>query len=283
MQRTVRHRAPSQRRVRCRRCPGRHPHAFQDCAGVRPDERSPPSSSRLACARPARDLRGHFSIVSHPLDDADAIVSLASHEWERLPLTARLARQHPAALVILTLPRTVSRYNCHDCYARVARLVAAGIAPERIHILPLTEEGTYGEATACRQFLSATPRKELLRCHVAVPHAPRAGSLSGRFPGNGYADWRGAGVGVLARSTWLVVVIELRPPVCQLRVGGNRVLRWKVSDPSSWPRMMSAAVCSSCNITVFHAASPVLNKVPQSATGTLGMAVPYMGLGCHSG
>ena len=45
---------------------------------------------------------GSALVVSEPLASPDAIVSLASHEWERLPAAAALARQYPEALVVLT-------------------------------------------------------------------------------------------------------------------------------------------------------------------------------------
>ena len=44
---------------------------------------------------------GTLLVVRQPLERPDAIVSLASHEWERLPATARLARENPAASIIL--------------------------------------------------------------------------------------------------------------------------------------------------------------------------------------
>jgi hypothetical protein len=44
---------------------------------------------------------------------------LASHEWERLPAAAALARRYPDALVLITVPRVVNEYNCHRCDERV--------------------------------------------------------------------------------------------------------------------------------------------------------------------
>jgi uncharacterized SAM-binding protein YcdF (DUF218 family) len=105
---------------------------------------------------------GEALIVDRPLDDPDAIVSLASHEWERLPVAAAAARRYPQATVILTLPATVSRYNCHDCAHRVERLVAAGVSAARVRIVPLGSGGTYGEALACREVASQTPFRRLL-------------------------------------------------------------------------------------------------------------------------
>jgi uncharacterized SAM-binding protein YcdF (DUF218 family) len=93
------------------------------------------------------------ALVAHvEVDNPDAIVSLASHEWERLPATAALARQHPSAQVLLTSPMAVNEFNCHDCYHRIARLVAAGVEEDRIVILPRRVYRTRDEAEAVRQW-----------------------------------------------------------------------------------------------------------------------------------
>jgi uncharacterized SAM-binding protein YcdF (DUF218 family) len=93
------------------------------------------------------------SLVSvRPVSNPAAIVSLASHEWERLPDTARLAKAAPSASVILTLPQPVSVFNCHDCGGRVNRLRHLGVSPDRVTIVPLTTPGTYGEANAVLDF-----------------------------------------------------------------------------------------------------------------------------------
>lgn len=91
-------------------------------------------------------------VVSRPLAEPDAIVSLASHEWERLPETARLGGRYPAARILLTLPAPVSEFNCHDCGGRADRLQRMGVERSRIDILPLIDSGTYGEARACLAF-----------------------------------------------------------------------------------------------------------------------------------
>ena len=78
-------------------------------------------------------------------------MSLASHEWERLPAAAAAARRFPSAAVLLTQPAKVSVYNCHDCGHRVDRLTADGVAASRVRILPLSLGGTRGEAEACRE------------------------------------------------------------------------------------------------------------------------------------
>jgi uncharacterized SAM-binding protein YcdF (DUF218 family) len=91
-------------------------------------------------------------IVELPLARPDAIISLGSHEWERLPVAARLAAEHPNALVILTNPAVPTRFNCHDCAHRVDRLRNMGVAESRVSVLPILGAGTYGEARAAAAF-----------------------------------------------------------------------------------------------------------------------------------
>ena len=106
---------------------------------------------------------GTALVVSSPLGGPpDAIVSLASHEWERLPETARWALATPGAQVVLTQPQTVTELNCHDCSGRVGRLERLGIARERIVTVPLTSRGTHGEAVATLHFARESGIRRLL-------------------------------------------------------------------------------------------------------------------------
>ena len=107
---------------------------------------------------------GTSLVISVPLDAPDAIISLGSHEWERLPAAARLAARHPSAVVLLTQPRVITVDNCHDCGRRAARLARDGVAPTRIHVLPPAGRGTYGEAEAALGFA----RQKLLRRFLIV-------------------------------------------------------------------------------------------------------------------
>ena len=95
---------------------------------------------------------GTALVVSVPVADPDAIVMLASHEWERLPAAVALATRYPRALVLLTLPESVTVFNCHDCARRPDRLARAGVTTERIRVLPITAPGTHGEALAVHDF-----------------------------------------------------------------------------------------------------------------------------------
>ena len=105
---------------------------------------------------------GTMLVVNAPVAAPDAIVSLASHEWERLPVAARLACQFPKSRVILTLPPYSSRNNCHDCSNRVETLVTYGIKRNRIAIVPIKQSSTYGEALAVRDYMRGAGLRSLL-------------------------------------------------------------------------------------------------------------------------
>ena len=93
---------------------------------------------------------GTALVVDVPLAEPDAILVLGSHEWERLPAAADLARQSPSALLFMSQPRSVTIHNCHDCAHRADRLIAAGVAPARIVMLPDKVSNTRDEAAAAR-------------------------------------------------------------------------------------------------------------------------------------
>jgi uncharacterized SAM-binding protein YcdF (DUF218 family) len=95
---------------------------------------------------------GSALVVSRQIAAPDAIVSLASHEWERLPHAARLATTFPEATVLLTLPPAPSVHSCHDCAHRADRLTRQGVQAARIRVIPLTLPGTHGEAVATLAF-----------------------------------------------------------------------------------------------------------------------------------
>ncbi len=110
---------------------------------------------------------GTFLVVERPVASPDAIISLASHEWERLPETIRLARRYPTSVVLLTLPPIVDEYNCHDCAHRVDQLQKNGISSQRIRVLPIRLSGTFGEAATAFEFA----RREHIR-HLLVVTSP---------------------------------------------------------------------------------------------------------------
>jgi len=96
---------------------------------------------------------GTALVLTRPVAEPDAVISLASHEWERLPLTIALAHQHPAARVLLTLPEHLNGKNCYECEHRVEWLVRAGVGPDRITVLPVMGSSTYGEALTARRYV----------------------------------------------------------------------------------------------------------------------------------
>jgi uncharacterized SAM-binding protein YcdF (DUF218 family) len=120
----------------------------------------------VGCALVAAGIAGRscgtFLVVEQAITRPDAIVSLASHEWERLPEVARLARQYPDSRVVLTLPPVVSEFNCHDCSHRAARLGRMGIEADRIDMLPIRAPGTHGEALATLSFARQARIRKLL-------------------------------------------------------------------------------------------------------------------------
>jgi uncharacterized SAM-binding protein YcdF (DUF218 family) len=129
----------------------------------------------VALAVPAARRAGTLLVESHPLPlpGPDAIVSLASHEWERLPAAAAQAARYPRAVVVLTQPDPVTVFNCHDCANRVRRLTLAGVSADRVLIVPLVEGGTYGEALAVR-LLAETRRLQRILVVTSPYHTRRA-------------------------------------------------------------------------------------------------------------
>lgn len=88
-------------------------------------------------------------IADRPLQRPDAIVVLASHEWERIPAAADLAQAHPNAAVVLTVFREFSELSCHLCGERPRWLNHLGVDGRRIVEVELGKEGgTWGEALA---------------------------------------------------------------------------------------------------------------------------------------
>lgn len=104
---------------------------------------------------------GPALVITRPLDNPDAIVMLASHEWERLPAAAAIARRYTEAVVVLTVPQTPSYWNCFRCADRVDWLSREGVDRRRIVELGGTSN-TYGEARAVRAHLEAHDLKRLV-------------------------------------------------------------------------------------------------------------------------
>ena len=95
---------------------------------------------------------GRALIVTRPIQHPDAILALASHEWERLPEAAARAREWPSARVLLSVPRVVTEHNCHRCAERGDWLVALGVDSSRLRLLPRSVTNTRDEAIAALAF-----------------------------------------------------------------------------------------------------------------------------------
>jgi uncharacterized SAM-binding protein YcdF (DUF218 family) len=129
---------------------------------------------------------GTALVVGEDVGRPDAIIMLASHEWERLPAAAALARQHPDAVVLLTVPRVVTISNCHRCDERIDLLEAEGVPRQRIRALP-SAGNTYEEAVAARAHAASEPFTSL--AVVTSPYHTRRTLATFRrvFDGSGIA------------------------------------------------------------------------------------------------
>ena len=107
-------------------------------------------------------MAGSALVVRRATPDADALVVLGSHEWERLPVAARIAASQPAAVVLLTEPRQPTVSNCHLCGQRVSWLGALGVPTERVAVLPQHVRNTYDEAVAAREYSTLHRIRRLL-------------------------------------------------------------------------------------------------------------------------
>ena len=106
---------------------------------------------------------GRALVVSRNIGAPDAIVILASHEWERLPAAAELARRYPSSVVLLTVPVQVTTFNCHLCSERPEWLQHEGVPAQRIvQLAPNPISTTYGEALAVRAYEAAHPFRKLM-------------------------------------------------------------------------------------------------------------------------
>jgi uncharacterized SAM-binding protein YcdF (DUF218 family) len=127
-------------------------------SGGRPGSGPRRRRAALACAALAAALlcarAGPALVVSDRVDAADVVVSLASHEWERLPAAAAIAQRFPASLLLLTMPTHPTETNCYRCDERLEELEAAGIARTRVRLLPTTAGNTYQEAEATLHYLA---------------------------------------------------------------------------------------------------------------------------------
>ena len=101
-------------------------------------------------------------VVQQDVLAPQVIVSLASHEWERLPQAASIANRNPESIVLLTQPRAPTPENCNRCSERVGWLVSLGVDRGRIAVAPGRVANTYEEAEATRQYCERHGTQRLL-------------------------------------------------------------------------------------------------------------------------
>lgn len=105
---------------------------------------------------------GTALLRSRPIDQPDAILVLASREWERIPVAAEHALREPAAIVLLTRPRFVTEHNCHRCAEREDWLQQLGVPAERIRLLAQAVGNTRDEALAALPYCRLEGVRRLL-------------------------------------------------------------------------------------------------------------------------
>lgn len=93
-------------------------------------------------------VAGPWLIVDAVEADPDAILVLASHEYERLPRAWQLAVEHPRATVVLSSPAVPTPFNCQACAHRVGWLVGWGVPRSRIHVMEAPVRNSYDELVA---------------------------------------------------------------------------------------------------------------------------------------
>ncbi len=98
-------------------------------------------------------LRAGSALVrTREIRDPDAILMLASHEWERLPELAARAEQTPAATVLLSVPQRPTNQTCYLCADRTDWLRRLGVDSKRVTVLPRPVTSTQDEARAALEF-----------------------------------------------------------------------------------------------------------------------------------
>jgi uncharacterized SAM-binding protein YcdF (DUF218 family) len=115
----------------------------------------------LAAGLAALSQAGTVLIVERPVVQPNVIVMLASHEWERIPAVAALARESPSSMVLLTVPKTITEYNCQKCPFRADWLESQGVDPTHIQILPDRAANTRDEALAVLAYSRQIPVERL--------------------------------------------------------------------------------------------------------------------------
>jgi uncharacterized SAM-binding protein YcdF (DUF218 family) len=131
---------------------------------------------------------GPWLVRARTVGAPEAILVLGSHEHERLPHAARLARLWSGAQVWLTEPVEATPFNCQDCSQRTAALGVLGVAAVRVRVIEPRVRNTFDELEAAKAWARAHGERRVLV--VTSPYHTRRviGLLSA-------ADWL-ADVGV---------------------------------------------------------------------------------------
>ncbi len=152
---------------------------------------------------------GPWLIHEVPLDDPHAILSLGSHEYERYPHTAALAKRWPGARVLITQPRELGRYNCDACPYRVEWLESLGVARDRVIMLTPPALNTREELEIAAAWMRADGLTRLLV--VTSPYHTRR-------------------VGILAET----VVSRLQVGISATRSAGEPAMVWWLGAYDRW-------------------------------------------------
>jgi uncharacterized SAM-binding protein YcdF (DUF218 family) len=107
-------------------------------------------------------VAGSVLVVQRQLLEPEVLIALGSHEWERLPAVARLARLWPGAMVLLTEPVRATDHNCFRCGERIAWLARLGVPADRITILPKRVANTHDEALALGEYRRSHPLRRVV-------------------------------------------------------------------------------------------------------------------------
>ncbi|BCS33174.1 hypothetical protein TBR22_A24010 [Luteitalea sp. TBR-22] len=105
---------------------------------------------------------GPWLVRSRPVASPEVILVLGSHESERLPHAARLARQWPTARIWLTQPVVVTLHNCEDCAHRIDVLGRLGVDPPRVRLIAPRVRNTFDELAAARRLAAAEGVRRIL-------------------------------------------------------------------------------------------------------------------------
>ena len=176
---------------------------------------------------------GPALVIDSRISDPQALLSLGSHEWERLPALVDEARRSPDAVVFLTQPVAPTSKSCHDCPNRPHRLVVMGVEPSRIVLLAYRVSNTRDEALAARD---ECVRRGIQRLLVVTSpyHTLRVGRIFDRtlagtgisvgvIPARAYSPadpdrwWRRAYDRAYVRYEWAALIYDVVRPVTARR------------------------------------------------------------------